>query len=162
MYKLNVYTFINAIIFITNKKINSGGTTIQSSTTTSGDGDFEYNFKDTVAILIIKKIYGLFIGKMVDFKFEKMKSRAICVVLLVFISGLFFVITYCIRNAYDLDWEMKTYGFLFIISQVQDVFYEIGFILSRYCIGNCCVPKVKSMDNNGYELMDGDINIHKL
>jgi len=142
----------------------NGGTTIQSQTSTSGAGDFDYRFQDTVSTLVIKKVFGFFLGYVVDTQFKANKYYVISMMVMLFISVLFVGVTVAIRSAFDgMEWNIKQYATLFVISQLQDVLgWEMLFIFGRYFAGQCCVATPKPAENAEYQLMTDDGDIYKI
>eukprot|EP01083_Nonionella_stella_P022772 62967_1 len=120
----------------------SGGSTVQSTTAKSDEGGFEYNFTNTVITLVIKYIFGFFIGRVVGTTFkEKSKGQMKCCVLLIIITVLFLIVTIIIRTSVELTWNLVAYSSLFVFTQTQDVFYEMFNLYGKYLIGKCCVEE---------------------
>eukprot|EP01084_Bolivina_argentea_P001424 2623_1 len=168
----HVLAFSSAILFATlSYAVNfvncqyENGQIVKDETSYQSDGnEFSYNFKDQVLVLVVKHIYGFFIGKIVDIEFKHVALMSRYFKLMLFEAALFLIITVIIRLAYDLKWNMNQYVFLFVTAQLQDmIFVQVVIIYAKFLIGNWCVdapaPDNVSNTNVGYQLMTDDANI---
>lgn len=128
----------------------------QSSATETDPSGLSNAVVDVIGVWIVTRIYGFFIGKIVDTEFIEIKYKRFAICLLIGIGLLFFIITLGIRSIFDgLDWEINRYLYVWALSQGQGwVLTDNGVIIVKFWVGKFLIPEnAHKTAQDEYQLM---------